>query len=68
MEIGSSTTPIQGMQNAFAANEARGKRIANAENDPQFEKDMAELPSDKENVSMNVKVIKAKEAEGHSHH
>ena len=60
MEISSSSS-VQGMQRALATTEARGKRIANAESDPQFEKDMAELPSDKENLTANLNVIKTKD-------
>jgi hypothetical protein len=60
MEIG-ATSSIQGLQNAFAANAARGQRIAKAESDPQFEKDMAELSTDPENVSTQTKVIKTKD-------
>lgn len=60
MEI-SSNSSVQGLQRAFAATEAKAKRIANAESDPQFEKDMAELPSDKEISSAQTKVIKTKD-------
>jgi len=60
MEISSSSS-VQSLQRAFAAQEAKSKRIANAENDPQFEKDMAELPSDKQDVAAQVKVIKTKD-------
>ncbi len=62
MEIGATSSSIQGIQNAFAANAAKGKRIANAESDPQFEKDMAELPNDKQDVAANLKVLKTKDA------
>jgi hypothetical protein len=61
MEIGGFSSPIQGMQKAFAANADRGKRIADAENDPQFEKDMAELASDPENVGVQTAAIKTKD-------
>jgi len=60
MEI-SSNSSVQGLQRAFATTEARAKRIANPETDPQFEKDMAELPSDKETSSAQIKVIKTKD-------
>jgi hypothetical protein len=61
MEITNSTSSVQGMMNAFAKNAARGKRLADPENDPQFEKDMAELPTDKQEVGVNSKVIKTKD-------
>jgi hypothetical protein len=58
MEIGSSTTSVQGIRNAFSANAARAQRIAQPDGGPQFEKDMAELPSDKDAVGVNVKALK----------
>jgi hypothetical protein len=61
MEISNSTSSVQGMQKAFATNAARAKRLADPENDPQFEKDMAELPSDEQNVGVQSKVIKTKD-------
>ncbi len=61
MEIGPATSSVQGIQKAFETHAARGKRIANAETDPQFEKDMAELASDPENVGVQTAVIKTKD-------
>ncbi len=61
MEISATNSSVQGVQRAFERNAARGKRLADAENDPQFEKDIAELPSDKQDVAVNTKVIKAKD-------
>jgi hypothetical protein len=66
MEIGSvssldSASSIQGMQRAFARNADRAKRLSNPDGDPQLDKDMAELPSDKEDVAIQSKVIKTKD-------
>jgi hypothetical protein len=61
MEIGNSTSSVQGMQQAFARNADRAKRLANPEGDPQLDKDMAELPSDKQDVAVQSKVIKTKD-------
>ena len=61
MEISGSTNSAQAVQQAFARNAARGKRLANPETDPQFEKDMAELPSDKQDVGVQTSVIKTKD-------
>ena len=61
MEIGPTTSSVQGIQKAFEAHAARGQRIANPETDPQFEKDMAELATDPENVGMQTAVIKTKD-------
>jgi hypothetical protein len=61
MEIGSSSSSVQGIQNAFSAHAARAQRIAQPDGGPQFEKDMAELPSDKDNVGFNVKALKTKD-------
>jgi hypothetical protein len=61
MEIGGSTSSIQAIQNAFDANAARAKRISSQDGGPQFEKDMAELPNDPEQVGMQTKAIKAKD-------
>jgi len=60
MEIG-ATSSIQGIQNAFATNAARAQRIAQPDGGPQFEKDMAELPSDADNVKANSAVIKTRD-------
>jgi len=66
MEIGSvsstdSSSSIQGMQRAFARNAERAKRLAEPEGGPQMEKDLAELPSDRQDVAVQTKVIKAKD-------
>ncbi|MDB5049025.1 MAG: hypothetical protein JWO30_2096 [Fibrobacteres bacterium] len=64
MEIGSptsSTSSVQGIRNAFEANAARAQRLAQQDGGPQFEKDMAELPSDADNVGVNVKALKTKD-------
>jgi hypothetical protein len=66
MQIGSvsgldSTSSIQGLQKAFARNADRAKRLSNADSDPQLEKDLAELPSDKQDVAIQTKVIKTKD-------
>lgn len=61
MEIGNSASSVQGMQQAFARNAARAKRLANPEGDPQLDKDMAELPGDKQDVGVQSKVIKTKD-------
>jgi hypothetical protein len=66
MEIGSvsgtgSSASIQGMQKAFARNAERAQRLADPEGDPQIDKDMAELPSDREDVAIQTKVIKTKD-------
>ena len=61
MEISNSTSSVAGIQRAFANNAAKAKRLADPENDPQFEKDMAELPSDKQDVAVQASVIKTKD-------
>jgi hypothetical protein len=61
MEITGSSASIQGMQRAFDRNAERAKRLSNPEGDPQLERDMAELPSDRQDVGMQTKVIKAKD-------
>ncbi|MDB5104254.1 MAG: hypothetical protein JWP91_1943 [Fibrobacteres bacterium] len=61
MEISSSTSSVQGIQQAFAANAARAKRVAQPDGGPQFEKDMAELPSDADNVAANTKALKTRD-------
>jgi cell division ATPase FtsA len=61
MEITGSSAPIQGIQRAFDRNAARAKRLSDPEGDPQLDRDMAELPSDKQDVGMQTKVIKAKD-------
>ena len=58
--IGSSAS-VQALQTAFMANDAKAKRLANAESDPLLEKDLAELPSDADNVGAQTKVIKTKD-------
>ncbi|HKP94900.1 MAG TPA: hypothetical protein VJ385_04000 [Fibrobacteria bacterium] len=61
MEISGSSSSVQGIQNAFATHAARGKRIAQPDGGPRFEKDMAELPSDGDNVAANAKAIKTRD-------
>ncbi len=61
MQVDAFSSAVQGVQKAFEVNAARGKRISNPETDPQFEKDMTELPSDPENVGMQTKVVRAKD-------
>ena len=61
MEIGSVSGPVQGMQRAFDRNAERAKRLSDPENDPQFERDLAELPSDKQDVGVQTKVIKTRD-------
>jgi hypothetical protein len=61
MEIGSSSSPVQGIQRAFDRNAEKAKRLSNPETDPRLERDLAELPSDKQDVGMQTKVIKAKD-------
>lgn len=60
MEVGFSS-PVQGLQDAFDRNGARAKRLSKGVDDPQVEKDMAELSQDKADVGMNTKVIKTKD-------
>jgi hypothetical protein len=60
MEISGSGS-VQGIQRAFDANAARAKRVAQPDGGPQFEKDMAELPSDPDRVTANTKALKAKD-------
>jgi hypothetical protein len=62
MEINSSTSSVQGIRNAFDANAARAARLAQPNGGPQFEKDMAELPSDEHKVTSNLKALKTKDA------
>ena len=61
MEIGSVSGPVQGMQRAFDRNAERAKRLSDPANDPQFERDMAELPSDKQDVGVQTQVIKTRD-------
>ncbi len=61
MEIGSASSSIQGIHRAFERNAERAKRLSDPEGDPQLDKDLAELPSDKQDVGMQTKVIKAKD-------
>jgi hypothetical protein len=61
MEISGSTSSIQALQQAFADNAARAQRLAKQDGGPQFEKDMAELPSDEQNVGIQSKAIKTKD-------
>lgn len=61
MEITGSSSSIQGLQRAFDRNSERAKRLSDPENDPRFERDMAELPSDRQDAGVQTKVIKAKD-------
>jgi hypothetical protein len=61
MEISGLSSSVQGIQKAFDANAAKAKRIAQEDGGPQFEKDMAELPSDAHKVAANGKVIKTQD-------
>jgi hypothetical protein len=61
MEIGNSTSSVQGIRKAFEVNAARAERLARSDGGPSFEKDMAELPSDADNVGVNVKALKTKD-------
>lgn len=61
MEIGSASGPIQGMQRAFDRNAERAKRLSDPEGDPKLDQDMAELPSDAQDVGVQTKVIKTKD-------
>jgi hypothetical protein len=61
MEISGSSSAVQGIQRAFDDNAARAKRLAKEDGGPQFEKDMAELPSDAHRVGVNTKVIKTQD-------
>lgn len=66
MEIG-STSSVQAIQDAFKTHADRASRIQKATTaeggDPtgQFEKDMAELPSDDKAVGFNAAAIKTKD-------
>jgi hypothetical protein len=67
MEIGSSTSSAQAIQDAFKAHAERAGRIAKSTaaegGDPsgRFEKDMAELPSDDKAVGFNAAALKTKD-------
>lgn len=67
MEIGSSTSSVHAIQDAFKTHAERAGRIAKSTvtegGDPtgQFEKDMAELPSDDKAVGFNAAAIKTKD-------
>ena len=61
MEISGASSSIQGIKNAFEANAARAQRVAKEDGGPQFEKDMAELPSDPQRVAVNTKAIKTQD-------
>lgn len=56
--FGSSAEAIR---KAFDANAARARRIAKEDGGPQFEKDMAELPTDGKNVAAQNSVIRTKD-------
>ena len=55
------TTPVQGMQRAMDTHTARATRLAKAAEMESVEKDLAELPTDPENLSAQTKAIKAKD-------
>lgn len=57
----SNTSSAQAVHNAFQKNAERAQRLADAENDQQLEKDLAELPSDAQNVAIQTKAIRAKD-------
>ena len=63
MEISSSTSTssIQAIRKAFEDNAARAARVAQENGGPQFEKDMAELPSDEHKVTSNLKALKSQD-------
>lgn len=63
MQISGSfnTSSAQAVHDAFTRNAERAERLADAENNPQLEKDLAELPSDAQNVAIQTKAIKAKD-------
>lgn len=67
MEIGSSTSSVSAIQQAFQTHEARAGRIAKSttaeapEADRHFVKDMAELPSDDKAVGFNAAAIKTQD-------
>lgn len=56
-----TTTSAQAVHDAFQRNAERAERLADAENNPQLEKDLAELPSDAQNVAIQTKAIKARD-------
>jgi hypothetical protein len=61
MEVSSATSPSQAIQRAFDRNAGRAARLADPEKDKTFEKDMAELPSDKQDVGVQTQVIRTKD-------
>ena len=67
MEIGSSTSSVQAIQDAFRNHADRAARIQKATTteggDPtgRFEKDMAELPSDDKAVGFNAAALKTQD-------
>lgn len=61
MEISSASSPVQGIQRAFARNAERAARLSDPENNPQLERDLAELPSDERDVGIQTKTIKTRD-------
>ena len=61
MEISGASSPVQGIQRAFARNAERAHRLSDPENNPQLERDLAELPSDKHDVGVQTKTIKTRD-------
>lgn len=61
MEIGSTNASVNAIQQAFKTNAERAERISKPELDKQFEKDMAELPSDDKNVGIQAAAIRTKD-------
>ncbi len=60
MDTGSISS-VNAVQNAFAQNAQRGERIAQGVEDPTLEKDMVELSTDKNQVGMQMQVIKTRD-------
>lgn len=61
MEIGATNASVNAIQQAFKTNAERAERISKPELDKQFEKDMAELPSDDKNVGIQAAAIRTKD-------
>lgn len=60
MEI-NSISSVGAVQKAFEQNAKRAGRISQGVEDPTIEKDMAELSTDKDQVSMQMKTLKTKD-------
>lgn len=61
MEVGSTGSSVNAIQQAFKANAERAERISKPEQNKQFEKDMAELPSDEKNVGFQAAALRTKD-------